>query len=719
MRVSDNTIRPEVTSSSDVRAEAQALLDNFAAANGIGKRQLAALFAASLQKFQAGGGATSRGFDGRPAASGSGLSLPGTGRDTTSKLNLGIEPSSGNSSATRSTNSFGPLPGFGNSRNSSSANQSGRAESNRQAQEADTRRDERIQSERTLNEQVNLRASQASALNSRANTSQPKSVEIAAPTSQSTIDQSQTNRPDAVEQLPVTDAQTDGSVLLSAGTSAESAVGSDAEGNSDESLTGPTEFEVVFEQLSKLLTQLEKSTDAGLDQIDSTNAKGTSPATDVLSIVEGLSEQLAAASGSNQASDAQSANEATPTVEQSAGTNDPSLANLLANIFARLNPSEAKSALRSNVSSEQKSGDLSASPDRLARGLALGLAGQGPQVAIAEANGDKPAVNETPNADEQAQAAIEAAAALAEAIAAAQPADAEQLTQANSIPAQSTDQSQSESEEAQTENSSDTQLDPSLGQQALAAGVAALASRIAGGSPSSADSTSQATQAGPKAITIGSATGSKRSDAAQSPAATAVAKQDTTLSNNSPKADANLQAFVQILQNANGTAGSPVATSLTTLDKSLNPETLAITYQAVDGIAQAREAGHAISVELNPADYGQMRIEVTNDGGVISARVETETVQAQQAVLDNLLLLRDALVQLGAPVDRVDVVRTDQWGPASNGSNSNQPQSQQQDQSQQYRPQPDDQRADTTAPKPAVNSPAASGRRIDTINIRI
>ena len=50
-----------------------------------------------------------------------------------------------------------------------------------------------------------------------------------------------------------------------------------------------------------------------------------------------------------------------------------------------------------------------------------------------------------------------------------------------------------------------------------------------------------------------------------------------------------------------------------------------------------------------------MQIEVTSNNGTLSVRMEVQSVAAQSALSDNMSALREALVQQGNSLDRIDV----------------------------------------------------------------
>lgn len=85
--------------------------------------------------------------------------------------------------------------------------------------------------------------------------------------------------------------------------------------------------------------------------------------------------------------------------------------------------------------------------------------------------------------------------------------------------------------------------------------------------------------------------------------------------------------------------------------------------------------GGQLRIRLSPAELGSLKLEVTLKDGVLSAKMETETAAARQAVLDNLPQLRDRLAEQGIKIERFDVDLMNQSG--GGGFAGDQPQQQQ------------------------------------------
>lgn len=76
----------------------------------------------------------------------------------------------------------------------------------------------------------------------------------------------------------------------------------------------------------------------------------------------------------------------------------------------------------------------------------------------------------------------------------------------------------------------------------------------------------------------------------------------------------------------------------------------------VESMQQSQQTSREMRIELRPPELGRMEINVTSDdGGVLSARMDVETEAAHRALSESLPALRESLHRLGAAVDRIDV----------------------------------------------------------------
>ncbi len=79
----------------------------------------------------------------------------------------------------------------------------------------------------------------------------------------------------------------------------------------------------------------------------------------------------------------------------------------------------------------------------------------------------------------------------------------------------------------------------------------------------------------------------------------------------------------------------------------------------VQRVARAFQVGHErggeIRLRLSPPELGNMRLEIVVKGGVLTARVETETSAARTVLLDNLPALRERLAEQNIKIEQFDV----------------------------------------------------------------
>lgn len=88
----------------------------------------------------------------------------------------------------------------------------------------------------------------------------------------------------------------------------------------------------------------------------------------------------------------------------------------------------------------------------------------------------------------------------------------------------------------------------------------------------------------------------------------------------------------------------------------------------------AHQRDGRVQVRLSPPELGALRIELTIQNGVMTARLEAETPAARNLLLDNLPALRDRLAQQDVRIDQFDVdVRRDGGGSAGGNAGQNGP----------------------------------------------
>jgi len=83
--------------------------------------------------------------------------------------------------------------------------------------------------------------------------------------------------------------------------------------------------------------------------------------------------------------------------------------------------------------------------------------------------------------------------------------------------------------------------------------------------------------------------------------------------------------------------------------------------RVADAVRTAGRNGRQLRIRLQPPELGTLQIEVSSRNGVLSARLEVQTTSAQQAILENMTLLKNALAQNGTRLEHIDVQLNDSW----------------------------------------------------------
>jgi flagellar hook-length control protein FliK len=82
-------------------------------------------------------------------------------------------------------------------------------------------------------------------------------------------------------------------------------------------------------------------------------------------------------------------------------------------------------------------------------------------------------------------------------------------------------------------------------------------------------------------------------------------------------------------------------------------------------VQTAQERGGELKLRLSPPELGSLRLQVRLNDGALTARIETETPAARQALTDGLPALRDRLAEQNIRVERFDVDLFNSGGGAS------------------------------------------------------
>lgn len=125
----------------------------------------------------------------------------------------------------------------------------------------------------------------------------------------------------------------------------------------------------------------------------------------------------------------------------------------------------------------------------------------------------------------------------------------------------------------------------------------------------------------------------------------------------------------------------------------------------------AEEGGGEVRIRLSPPELGSMKLELSLQSGVLQAKLEVETQQAQAVLLDNLAALRERLAEQGIRVEKFDVNLQQREG------GGQQPQQQSPESRQSPRWTPD--RARSGEEKPPTESRAAPRTLADPARLNI
>jgi|GEM_PF-4633119 len=92
-----------------------------------------------------------------------------------------------------------------------------------------------------------------------------------------------------------------------------------------------------------------------------------------------------------------------------------------------------------------------------------------------------------------------------------------------------------------------------------------------------------------------------------------------------------------------------------------NPVPRGVVPSVVDqlqpALHRAATSSQQLSIVLRPPELGAVRIDISQQGGQLTARLEAESAAAHQLLTDQLPQLRDVLLPLGVAADQVQVVR--------------------------------------------------------------
>ncbi len=147
-----------------------------------------------------------------------------------------------------------------------------------------------------------------------------------------------------------------------------------------------------------------------------------------------------------------------------------------------------------------------------------------------------------------------------------------------------------------------------------------------------------------------SANNTRREADAVDPAADHVARPGANANGAAP---ANSQPRLPLHLASRSGAPSEGRLQLTNADQVRFIQRVARAFQA----AGARDG--TIRLRLSPPELGSMRLEVTVQGGVMTAQIQVETAAARALLVDNLGALRERLAEQGIKVEQFDIDLTD------------------------------------------------------------
>jgi flagellar hook-length control protein FliK len=200
-------------------------------------------------------------------------------------------------------------------------------------------------------------------------------------------------------------------------------------------------------------------------------------------------------------------------------------------------------------------------------------------------------------------------------------------------------------------------------------------------------------------------------------------RQRTDLENRSePTSESDTsKSSVTAVRSDSGRTTIPVPNSPSTpsLTDTLPVDPEQLVERVAAGIRAASPNGQQLRVKLYPPHLGQLQIEVNSHGGTVSVRMEVQNVAAQNALHDNLPLLREALVHHGTSIDRIDVqlVETNAEDGRSDLTDEQQQQSRQE--SDDHQPNRDEQEPGTAEESETDRQPVAAAHNMDELDIQV
>lgn len=100
-------------------------------------------------------------------------------------------------------------------------------------------------------------------------------------------------------------------------------------------------------------------------------------------------------------------------------------------------------------------------------------------------------------------------------------------------------------------------------------------------------------------------------------------------------------------------------TTTTTVESAVDVERPDFAMRVANAVRTSADNRQQVTMRLTPPELGALRIEVAVEHGKVSARIDAQSSAAQKILLDSLPQLKEALVQNGASVERIEVMLAD------------------------------------------------------------
>ncbi|TWU12949.1 Flagellar hook-length control protein FliK [Symmachiella macrocystis] len=100
-------------------------------------------------------------------------------------------------------------------------------------------------------------------------------------------------------------------------------------------------------------------------------------------------------------------------------------------------------------------------------------------------------------------------------------------------------------------------------------------------------------------------------------------------------------------------------TATTTVETAVDVQRPDFAMRVANAVRTSADNRQEVTMRLTPPELGALRIQVAVEQGKVSARIDAQSSAAQKILLDSLPQLKEALVQNGASVERIEVMLAD------------------------------------------------------------